>query len=133
MRMAGWAAALALALAALAWGAHRFPPDSCPWLYPQCPSHALFGVYCPGCGSTRMLVRLAHGDLAGAFAKNPLAFLLLPLLAYGLGAELARLAGRRWPTFPRRAWTVYVLLAVTLLYGALRNIPAPVFDCLRPH
>jgi len=121
---------VALALAALAWGAWRFPPESCPWLYPPCPSHALFGVYCPGCGSTRMLVRLAHGDLAGAFAKNPLPFILLPFLAYGLGAELS---GRRWPSLPRRGWPIYALLAVLLLYWVARNIPGPIFDCLRPH
>jgi len=41
---------------------------------------ALTGIPCPTCGSTRAVGCLAHGDLPGAFAMNPLttaAFLVL--------------------------------------------------------
>jgi hypothetical protein len=43
------------------------------------------GLPCPTCGSTRALGRLAHLDLAGALAMNPLAALAaLGLLLWGL-------------------------------------------------
>jgi len=40
---------------------------------PACPWHALTGWPCPGCGSTRAIVRLLHGNLLGALGVNPLA------------------------------------------------------------
>ena len=47
-----------------------------PWLaplVPGCPFHALTGVPCPGCGTTRAALALARGDVAAAFGWNPLA------------------------------------------------------------
>jgi hypothetical protein len=37
-----------------------------------CPLHALTGVPCPTCGSTRAALALSHGDIAAALAFNPL-------------------------------------------------------------
>jgi hypothetical protein len=44
-------------------------------LFRQC-----FGIPCPACGSTRSILRLLHGDFAGALQLNPLGFLLAFLL-----------------------------------------------------
>jgi hypothetical protein len=38
----------------------------------RCALREYTGWPCPGCGLTRVAVRVAHGDLAGAFAANPL-------------------------------------------------------------
>jgi hypothetical protein len=83
-------------------------------LAPGCPFHALTGVPCPGCGTTRALVALAHGDFAGALAFNPLA--TAALLAGGAACLLAPvwiLAGGTVPTLapalPRRARLALVL------------------------
>jgi hypothetical protein len=54
---------------------------------PACPFHAWTGLPCPGCGTTRAVTALAGGDLAGAFAWNPLA--TLGLAAGFLVAALA--------------------------------------------
>ena len=43
-----------------------------PGHYPLCPTYALAGIYCPGCGMLRATHDLAHLDVAGAFARNPL-------------------------------------------------------------
>jgi hypothetical protein len=60
-----------------------------------CYLKALTGIPCPTCGSTRAVGCLAHGDLPGAFAMNPLATVaLLALLPWAL-ADLALLTRGR--------------------------------------
>ncbi|MBD3785171.1 MAG: DUF2752 domain-containing protein [Micrococcales bacterium] len=44
-----------------------------PGHYPVCPTYAIAGIYCPGCGMLRATHDLAHLDVAGAMARNPLA------------------------------------------------------------
>lgn len=77
-------------------------------LVPGCPFHALTGVPCPGCGTTRAALALARGDVPAAFGWNPLAaaaFLiggavcLLAPLWVASGRALPALA----PELPRRA------------------------------
>jgi len=39
---------------------------------PPCLFRAATGIPCPSCGTTRSLVHLAHGDIAGSLILNPL-------------------------------------------------------------
>ena len=65
--------ALVLAIGALAAAALiPFVPWLAP-LLPPCPFHALTGLPCPGCGTTRAALALARGDVAAALGWNPLA------------------------------------------------------------
>jgi hypothetical protein len=48
--------------------------------FPQCIFKAITGYHCVGCGITRALHALVHGDIALAFAMNPLVMLVLPLI-----------------------------------------------------
>lgn len=89
-----------------------FEPAQCSF-YPRCPFHALTGLDCPGCGSTRALHQLVHGHLDAAFRLNPLAVALLPVVA---------LAAWRREQFVRPAW-IWTLLAVIIGFGILRNVP----------
>jgi hypothetical protein len=84
---------------------------------PPCPFHALTGVPCVGCGTTRALVALARGDVPGALAWNPLS--ALALIAGGAACALLPL----WvalrqplpilaPELPRRARALLVALLV---------------------
>lgn len=53
-----------------------------------CLFHAATGLLCPGCGTTRSLTALLHGDLPSAFAYNQLIYFLpLLLLAYELSKK----------------------------------------------
>ena len=70
-----------------------------PWIE-RCPAvclfQALFGVECLGCGMTRALSALLHGDLAAALAYNKLVLVVFPALVaclFGAGCSHAR-AGR---------------------------------------
>ncbi|MGZ5018946.1 MAG: DUF2752 domain-containing protein [Chthoniobacterales bacterium] len=42
---------------------------------PQCTFHAIFGIPCVTCGSTRAAFAFLHGNLYGAWQYNPLATL----------------------------------------------------------
>ena len=53
-------------------------------LLPGCLFRTLTGFTCPGCGTTRALHQLVHGNLSSAFQFNPLLILSLPFLLYAL-------------------------------------------------
>jgi len=55
----------------------------------HCAFREATGWPCPGCGLTRVAVRVAHGDMAGAFDANPLG--ALAALAFASCALLAAL------------------------------------------
>ncbi|BDU18064.1 DUF2752 domain-containing protein [Lysobacter auxotrophicus] len=87
-----------------------------------CAFHAITGLHCPGCGLTRMLHALVHGDMARAWSMNPLAMIALPLLAMMLMQWwLAR------PLVPARLNRVVhdgrVWIVAMVLFGVLRNLP----------
>jgi len=109
--------ALVLALGALS-GAVLLPFASlvAPFV-PGCLFHALTGIPCPGCGTTRAVLALAHADVGAALAWNPLA-----TTAIVLGGAACVLAPM-WialrgpvpvvaPSLPRRArWLLALALA----------------------
>ena len=96
-------------------------------LFPPCPFHAVTGLYCPGCGSTRAAHHLLHGRVATAFDFNALVVVSLPFLAYAGVLGALRLAGRarhRPPVSQRLpGWAVWAMLVAVLLFGVLRNLP----------
>ncbi|MFC7342154.1 DUF2752 domain-containing protein [Saccharopolyspora griseoalba] len=100
------------------------------WL-PPCPIEALTGLDCPGCGGTRAVWSLLHGDLPTALDYNAVAVLLLPV---ALGLWGAWVVGR-WrgapPRFPRWRGTPFVLLGLAAAWMVLRNLPFPPFTALR--
>lgn len=42
----------------------------------------VFGIECPGCGMTRAISSVFHGNLVGAFQYNKLIVIVFPLLCY---------------------------------------------------
>ena len=99
---------------------------------PVCPTKALLGINCPGCGGLRMLYSLLHGDLAAAAHFNAVALAALPLLLWAWGAwVLARWRGSRVLSFTHYRWTPGIALAVALMWSVVRNIPIEPFTALR--
>lgn len=96
-------------------------PHQSVW-FPPCPFNALTGLYCPGCGSTRALHLLLHGQVVDALGRNLLMVVSLPIL----GLMLAR------PSVPRKQWVCWTALVVLISYGILRNIPMHPFGMLAP-
>lgn len=113
-----WAVGVGVGLAYLS----RQDPNV-PGHYPTCPSLALTGLYCPGCGSLRATWDLMHGDLAGALARNPIApFVELFLVIVFLRWVVARWRGVPVPMSPR-PWVPYAVAAAVVVYTIARNVP----------
>ncbi|MBC7912090.1 MAG: DUF2752 domain-containing protein [Pyrinomonadaceae bacterium] len=90
--------------------------------YPSCPFRALTGFDCPGCGSLRGLHQLLHGNLAAAFAFNPLMALSAPFVGYSfLSYALLALRGRSLPRVFLPARVIWLLLLLVVSFGIVRN------------
>ncbi len=120
-RLVSPAGVAAAALAATAY-VHAVDPNQ-PGHYPVCPSYALAGIYCPGCGMLRATHDLTHLDLAGAMARNPLAPLFLAALvaAWALWVR-SRWTGRR-VTWTPPTWAPYVIGGLVVALVVARNVP----------
>lgn len=124
-RASGRWAPLAVLVAVLGATAYVAAVDpSRPGHYPTCPFLAITGWYCPGCGGLRMVHALAHGHVAEAFGRNPLAFATLPYLGY-LWAVWAVAAWRGRPLRTRLAGPVPATMfaVVIVLFWVMRNLP----------
>jgi hypothetical protein len=112
---------------------YRVPPTENSF-YPRCFFHSLTGLHCPGCGATRCLHALLHGDLAQAAAYNLLFLLVLPVLVVWV-ARLwwSLLTGRPMPAWRLSPWAYRLLLVVLFAFWILRNLPFPPFTLLAPH
>lgn len=97
-----------------------------------CAFRALTGWSCPFCGGTRMGAALLHGDLAAAYAANPLALAAVALLALLAACWTIELAGGPALRPPERirsvterygvTATILVTSFLAVAYGLLRNL-----------
>ena len=99
------------------------PPGSshAKWL-PKCMFHQTTGLYCPGCGATRALSAMLHGDVKASLHNNALLFPLLALIVFLL---------MKPETSLKRPFAV-TIVAVVLGFTILRNIPVAPFTYLAP-
>jgi hypothetical protein len=96
-----------------------------------CAFHVITGLHCPGCGLTRTLHALVHGDIARAWSMNPLAMIALPLLAMMLVQWcVARPLLPAW--LDRRAHDGRWWISALVLFGVLRNLPYAPFAWMAP-
>lgn len=100
---------------------------------PRCPFNWATGYYCPGCGTTRGLHRLLHGDLLGALHANVLMVITVPYLLHQFLAYLAlNLLGKRLPSIILPPFWVQLLAGFTIVFWIVRNIPVYPFTLLVP-
>jgi len=89
-----------------------------------CWSRSLFGAKCPGCGLTRSIVYLAHGDWRASLAMHRLGFLMalailaqFPYCAVGLFYKKDYPLGHCFASIV--AWGLIVLLIGNWLFDVL--------------
>lgn len=129
-----WVVLLPAALVAGAAVLFHVVPENAQWL-PPCLFHKLTGLNCPGCGTTRALHALLHGDVAGALRLNVMIVVTVPLLVYSVVRTVrgALIGTRPRPAGPLPAWLPWTIAGVIVVFWIARNIPAYPFTLLAPH
>jgi hypothetical protein len=106
-------------LATLVWSIGDRPPG---W-YPPCVLHALTGLNCPGCGSSRAVHAFMHGEWLIALHDNALFALALPLLSAWSVVALWRALRRNQPPLELPLGMARIVLLVTIAFVVARNLP----------
>lgn len=93
-----------------------------------CPFHAATGLDCPGCGATRGLYELVHGNLVAMADCNLLLALALPFLALRYVQWTGVRAGRFRPrmTLAKPRWIIAFGIVV-IAFWVVRNLPGVPF------
>ncbi|BBZ73248.1 DUF2752 domain-containing protein [Mycobacterium paraseoulense] len=121
-------AASATLMCAAIWAGDPTTPNG---PLPVCPTKALLGIDCPGCGSLRMLYSLMHGNVMAAARFNALGLAAVVLLVWAyLAWTYGRVAGRRVRSWQHGRWAAVVTLGLVAVWFAVRNIPFAPFTAL---
>ena len=101
--------------------------------FPKCALYMATGFSCPGCGSTRALYQLTHGDVLEAMRLNPglMALITLGITDY-VRFVVSVIRGNPFQTLFGRLKLLGALMGVMLVYGVIRNLPWPMFESLAP-
>ncbi len=114
--------------AAVAWADPTTPGG----VIPPCPTYTIFGIYCPGCGISRMLYSLVHLDVPAALHYNALGVVALAIGVVAFAAwAISRARGTQGPHWDRYRWAPRIALVVIALWFVVRNIPVAPFTALR--
>lgn len=92
--------------------------------FPVCLFRLVTGLTCPGCGTTRALHEILHGDFHEAFMLNPLLLVAIPFLLWAfLRYSIAVLSGRALRKNALPAPYIYALFFIVVGFWIFRNTP----------
>lgn len=95
---------------------------------PACGFHQLTGLYCPGCGATRAVFHLLHGELELALRSNFLFVFGLPVLGFLYLQNLVNtIRPGTIPVVRLSANGSRMVAIVVLLWWIVRNLPLAIF------
>lgn len=93
-----------------------------------CIFHKITGLYCPGCGTTRMVLSILKGNIPKAFSYNPFMFILSPILIIYYIIYYINWIQDKKLEINKKIW--YIILILAIIFMILRNIPE--FNFLAP-
>lgn len=97
-------------------------------IYINCPIKEITGLYCPGCGITRMLQAILQLNFYQAFRYNPLLFISLPFFIF---FTIEGIITKKEPLYNKIPNKILItIIIIFIIYGILRNLP--LFDFLAP-
>ncbi|PZG01699.1 DUF2752 domain-containing protein [Micromonospora deserti] len=124
-------AALGCVAAGIGYALISDPTRSAPDAAPTCLLKLTTGLDCPGCGGTRALWYVLHGDLPAAARHHFLFVFALPFLAYLFVAWAGNQAfGWRLPELRISPKLIGGFLAAWLAFSVARNLPWAPFTSL---
>lgn len=102
--------------------------------FPVCPFRTVTGYYCPGCGMTRALHQLMHGNILLAANYNLLFVVSAPFCAYWCISQFTFVVfGYNLPRVripDKLLWAAPILVVA---FGVIRNFSFYPFTLLAPH
>ena len=98
-------------------------------VFPVCGLYALTGYYCPGCGMTRALHCVLHGNIVRAIQYNALLVAALPVLMYLYVWWMTwAFKGKRLPVFHLSRRTTWIIIGLIAVFIVGRNFPFAVSE-----
>lgn len=91
--------------------------------YIPCIFHEITGLYCPGCGITRMFLALLKGNIYAAFRYNMLVFCSLPLIIFFCIEYIYSKYKNKIPLYkkiPNYIWAL--IIVILIIWMIIRNI-----------
>lgn len=94
-----------------------------PQQYSQCFAKQVFHLYCPGCGGTRAIRSLLHGELWTAICYHfPAVISVFLFVSYFITQTLQRLSKGKIKGMSFKGWYLYGILALIVINCIIRNI-----------
>lgn len=88
-----------------------------------CLFHLVTGLFCPGCGVTRMLVAMIHLDFKEAFLSNQALFILQPVIYYFVLKQIYFYLTQGKVIYSKfERFLICFSIVLLLLYAIYRNI-----------
>ena len=85
-----------------------------------CLFHKITGLYCPGCGVTRMFLSLFKLDFYQAFRYNQFIFIMLPFGILLFIDKIIKRENSLYKKIPNYVW--YIIIILLIIFGIIRNI-----------
>lgn len=89
--------------------------------FPKCQYYEKFGIYCVGCGCTRSVICLLHGDILSSFRNNPAPIFFSAILMLLYIELILNITGTKIKLVPRGNWFIYISLIVMMGFYIIRN------------
>ena len=92
-------------------------------IYIPCIFHLLTGLYCPGCGVTRMIISILKGDYKEAFHYNQILFISTPIILILIIDLIISNYNNKIPIYKKLPnWIYYIYIIILIIFMIIRNI-----------
>ncbi|QMV86198.1 DUF2752 domain-containing protein [Corynebacterium hindlerae] len=106
-------------------------PETPGGVIPVCPTKALLGINCPGCGSMRMIQCLTQLRFSDALRYNALGLLFVLILIWAWVAWLGKTCGKKIPDFLQWKHAPVVVGVLIAVWFVIRVLPFEPFRSLQ--